>query len=233
MRLDKYISNATDLSRNIVKRMIKQGVVTVNGERIKNAAQQISDDDEICIEGSSIAKPKNRYFMMNKPAGVVSATKDRDHETALQLIYEHRSEELQIAGRLDIDTTGLLLITDDGQWNHAITSPKSSCHKTYLLEVDNALDPSLTEKFSTGIWLEGEKRRCLPAQLDIVDDFHARLTISEGKYHQVKRMLVASGNQVIALHREQIGGIVLDDDLELGEYRALTDAEIESVRSRG
>jgi len=133
--------------------------------------------------------------------------------------------------KLDIDTTGLLLLTDDGQWNHQITSPRSHCTKTYLVEVEQPLDSSLIEKFETGIWLENEKRRCKPANLTIVDSNIARLTISEGKYHPVKRMFTAIGNHVVSLHRERIGEIELDDMLPEGEYRPLTSAEVESLRS--
>jgi 16S rRNA pseudouridine516 synthase len=229
MRLDKYLSNATDLSRNEVKRLIRGGEVSVNDMPATNAAQKVTGSEEICVSGSPIGAPGYRYFMLNKPAGVVSATKDRDHPTAIELIYEHRHDNLQIAGRLDIDTTGLLLITDDGQWNHRITSPRSACQKTYRVALEQPLDESLVKKFSAGIWLKGEKRRCLPADLVIADEHTALLTISEGKYHQVKRMFATVDNHVTALHRERIGDIVLDPDLPPGEYRPLTQAEIESI----
>ena len=229
MRLDKFLSNATDLSRNDVKRLIRAGEVSINDALASGPAMQVTDDDEICIDGSPVTQPQQRYFMMNKPAGVVSANRDRNHPTAIDLIYEHRHQELQIAGRLDIDTTGLLLITDDGQWNHRITSPHSSCPKTYLVEVDEPLAEGLTDKFAGGIGLEGEKRRCLPSTLEITGPTTARLTISEGKYHQVKRMFAAMGNHVTALHRERIGNIVLDEALPPGEYRPLTKEEILSI----
>ena len=129
LRVDKYLSNATDLSRTEVKRLIKDGLVTVDDDPVSNPAQKVSGSEDICIDGSSISMPSHRYFMMNKPAGVVSATKDHNNSTALDLVYEHRSE-LQIAGRLDIDTTGLLLITDDGQWNHRLTSPAAIARRS-------------------------------------------------------------------------------------------------------
>ncbi|HAU02627.1 MAG TPA: 16S rRNA pseudouridine(516) synthase, partial [Porticoccaceae bacterium] len=141
LRIDKYISNATDLSRVETKRFIKAGEVTVDGEIITNPAQKISGDEEICIDGSIISKAAHRYFMLNKPAGVVSATRDNSHTTALDLIYEHRSAELQVAGRLDVDTTGLLLITDDGQWNHRLTAPRSDCQKIYRVELATPISP--------------------------------------------------------------------------------------------
>ncbi|MGB2259521.1 MAG: pseudouridine synthase, partial [Porticoccaceae bacterium] len=133
MRLDKYISNATDLSRTDAKRLIKSAVVTIDDVIANNPARKIAADEVVAIEGSAIKGAQNRYFMMNKPAGVVSVTKDHNNPTAIALMYEHRNDELQIAGRLDIDTTGLLLITDDGKWNHRLTSPRSDCAKIYTV----------------------------------------------------------------------------------------------------
>jgi 16S rRNA pseudouridine516 synthase len=230
LRLDKYISNATDLSRTDVKKLIKAGQVSIDDEQAQSGSLKITDDQEIAIEGSIIQLMTTRYFMMNKPAGVVSATKDHNNPTALDLIYEHRNEQLQIAGRLDIDTTGLLLITDDGQWNHIVTSPRTDCKKIYLVELENPVGKDYQRKLEAGIALEGEKRRCLPATMEVIDDHHIRLCISEGKYHQVKRMMISLGNQVASLHRLQIGGIELDPDLEPGDYRPLTDDEIASIQ---
>ena len=230
MRLDKYISNATDLSRTDVKKLIKSGLVSIDDETAKSGSQKVTDDQEIAIEGSTIQLMTTRYFMMNKPAGVVSATKDHTNPTALDLIYEHRNDQLQIAGRLDIDTTGLLLITDDGQWNHIVTSPRTDCKKIYAVELENAVSEDYHKKLEAGIALEGEKRRCLPATMQVIDDHHIQLSISEGKYHQVKRMITSLGNEVISLHRLQIGGIALDPELEPGDYRPLTEEEIASIQ---
>ncbi|MGB2106480.1 MAG: 16S rRNA pseudouridine(516) synthase RsuA [Porticoccaceae bacterium] len=230
LRLDKYISNATDLSRTDVKKLIKAGQVSVDDDIATNSAQKISSAQTISIDGSTIELLKNRYFMMNKPLGVVSATKDHSNPTAIDLIYEHRNDQLQIAGRLDIDTTGLLLITDDGQWNHIVTSPRTNCKKIYLVELENPVGEDYQRKLEAGIALEGEKRRCLPATMEVIDDHHIRLCISEGKYHQVKRMMTSLGNEVVNLHRLQIGGIELDPELEPGDYRPLTKEEIASIQ---
>ena len=230
MRLDKYVSNATDLSRTDVKKLIKSGLVSIDNELATSGSQKVTDDQEIAIEGSTIQLMSTRYFMMNKPAGVVSATKDHTNPTALDLIYEHRNDQLQIAGRLDIDTTGLLLITDDGQWNHIVTSPKTDCKKIYEVELESPVSEDYHKKLQAGIALEGEKRRCLPATMEIIDDHHIRLSISEGKYHQVKRMMISLGNEVVSLHRLQIGGIALDPELEPGDYRPLTEEEIASIQ---
>ena len=157
MRLDKYISNATDLSRSLVKKLIKAQQVTVDDEVAVNGAQKVLAEQIVAIEGSPIILSGKRYFMMNKPQGVVSANKDKFNPTALSLIYEHRSEQLQIAGRLDIDSTGLLLITDDGQWNHRLTSPQSNCKKTYAVELKSPIQENYAKKLHAGIMLEGEK----------------------------------------------------------------------------
>jgi 16S rRNA pseudouridine516 synthase len=233
LRLDKYISNATDLSRSEVKRYIKYGDITIDDEPATNPAQKVSGSETICIDGSAILAPTHRYFMLNKPAGVVSATKDNTNTTALDLIYEHRSAELQIAGRLDIDTTGLLLITDDGQWNHRLTSPRSDCQKIYLVTLGVPISPDYQDKLANGVWLEGEKHPCLPATMEVIDERTVLLSIAEGKYHQVKRMFAALGNHVEALHRTQVGDIVLDETLEPGDYRPLTEAEVASILTGG
>jgi len=230
LRLDKYISNATDLSRTEAKRLIKSGDVSIDEKAATSGSQKVSTDHSVTINGSPITLLVDRYFMMNKPAGVVSATKDNTNPTAIDLIYEHRNQKLQIAGRLDIDTTGLLLITDDGQWNHIVTSPRTDCKKIYLVELENPVGEDYQRKLEAGIALEGEKRRCLPATMEVIDEHHIRLTISEGKYHQVKRMMTSLGNEVVSLHRMQIGGIELDPELEPGDYRPLTNEEIASIQ---
>ena len=229
MRLDKYISNATDLSRTDAKRLIKNAVVTIDDVIASNPARKIAADETVAIEGSAINRVQSRYFMMNKPAGVVSVTKDHNNPTAIGLMYEHRSDELQIAGRLDIDTTGLLLITDDGKWNHRLTSPRSDCAKIYAVGLAEPIESNYQEKLSAGVLLDGEKHRCLPASMEQIDDYHLTLRIAEGKYHQVKRMFASLGNHVVSLHRFQVGDIILDAELEPGDYRPLTDLEVASI----
>lgn len=229
MRLDKYISNSTDLTRSEVKRMIRDGIVEVDNEIVTNAAQHIIPTSGVAVDGAVIVASGPRYFMLNKPAGVVSVTKDKQHPTALSLIHEHRSEELQIAGRLDIDTTGLLLITSDGQWNHRVTSPRAHCAKGYAVTLADPIEDDYSTKLSRGVFLKNEKQRCLPASMEKVDSHCLTLTISEGKYHQVKRMFAALGNQVVALHRFKVGNIQLDNNLAEGDYRLLTEPEVNSI----
>ena len=226
MRLDKYISNATDLSRSEVKRFIKSGLVHVDNEVKTNPGIKILPSQQVDLDGSTIVSNLHRYFMLNKPAGYVSVSKDHNHPTAISLIYEHRNEQLQIAGRLDIDTTGLLIITDDGSWNHRLTSPKSNCRKLYKVTLSDPIRTSYKNQLAEGVLLEGDKHRCLPAEMDQIDSHSLTLSIKEGKYHQVKRMFAALGNKVQKLHRYQIGDIVLDQDLSEGEYRPLSRTEV-------
>ena len=229
MRLDKYISTTTDFSRKEAKRLLKAGVVRVDGVAVGDPSLRIRPDQTVSIDEMPLSEPGPRYFMLNKPPGYVCATKDSDHPVVLDLLDEPNRDRLQVAGRLDIDTTGLVLITDDGKWNHAVTSPARACGKTYYVCTDGDIPGKAAEKFERGMILDGERRRTRPAKLEILFANEARLTIHEGKYHQVKRMFAALGIRVEELHRESIGGIVLDDDLEEGEYRELTPGEINSV----
>ncbi|GAA5526068.1 ribosomal small subunit pseudouridine synthase A [Microbulbifer aestuariivivens] len=229
MRLDKAVSQVTDLSRAEVKRAAKAGRITVNDTPVKDPSSKVSEADQICLDGEPLEEPGPRYFMLHKPLGYVSATKDSEHPTVLDLLDEPNKQKLHIAGRLDIDTTGLVLITDDGQWSHKITSPRHHCDKTYYALLAERIDDSAVEKFAKGIWLEGEKKRTKPAKLEILFANEVRLTIAEGRYHQVKRMFAALGNRVVELHRERIGDIVLEEDLTEGGYRPLSPEEIASV----
>lgn len=230
MRLDKYICKSSELTRNEAKKLLKSGEVTVDGEVIKNGAFKVPEGAEVISSGQVLSLLGHRYIMMNKPQDTICSNVDEVHPSLLHFLDVDRAFELHIAGRLDADTTGLVLITDDGQWSHNITSPKKHCEKTYrvwlerpLIEQD--LDET-TEQFKNGVQLNGENGLTLPATLVAVDETEMLLTITEGKYHQVKRMFAAVGNKVIGLHRESIGGIVLDDDLMMGEWRDLTEQEI-------
>lgn len=229
MRLDKYLANVSDYSRSEAKKLLKSGRVTVAGECVNDPRCEVDASAEVTIDGQLLRSATARYFMLNKPLGYVSATKDREHLTVLELLDEDNLEQLHIAGRLDIDTTGLLLITDDGRWSHRVMSPNSDCKKTYLVETEDPILPEAIACIENGIKLQGELRPTLPAQLELLDEHTARLTIAEGKYHQVKRMFAATGNRVDMLHRERIGGITLDETLQPGEYRPLTAEEVASI----
>lgn len=226
MRLDKLISNSTAFTRTQAKTVIKKGNVKVEGEVIKNPAQHVSEEALVEYMGVSIKKPTLRYIMFNKPAGVVCANKDEQHATVFDTLFLARIDTLHVAGRLDIDTTGLVLITDDGQWLHRITSPKHQHKKTYLVDLDEPITDKQVSTLEKGVQLKDEKNRCQPAKLEKISDTQIRLTITEGKYHQVKRMMAAVGNHVIKLHREKISNIHLDNDLAEGQWRELTKEEI-------
>lgn len=230
MRLDKFIASVTDLSRSDAKRAIKSGAVRVDNVIADDPQFEVAPTAHVELEGRPLRAALKRYFMLHKPLGYVCATKDRQHLTVLDLLAEDNVDELHAAGRLDIDTTGLVLLTDDGQWSHRITSPKSDCEKTYWLQTAEPIPHNAIEQFARGLFLHNEKQRLLPAQLEILDDHSARLTLREGKYHQVKRMFGAIGNAVVRLHRERIGALALDPGLAPGEYRALRDDEIAAFR---
>ncbi len=229
MRLDKLLADVTDLSRSQARQLIRDGSVTVDGVVVCDAGQQVATGVQVRIDGQSLRAPGFRYFMLHKPEGVVCANRDRSHTTVIDLLDEDNAERLGAVGRLDIDTTGLVLLTDDGHWSHRVTAPRSDCAKRYRVWTAEPIGDEVVEKFARGLYLLAEKARLKPAQLQLVGEREALLSISEGKYHQVKRMFGAVGNAVVALHREAIGAIELDPALAPGEYRALTADEIASI----
>lgn len=226
MRLDAFISQNSDYTRKQIQQLVKQGQVLRNGSACNKSGEKILPSDLIVVEGIVISLRQPRYFMLHKPAGYVSATRDADHPTVLDLLDEPQRELLQVAGRLDIDTTGLLLITDDGQWNHAVTSPRRHCEKCYRVTTCDPITDAYIARFTEGVLLQGESHPTLPARLEIHSSHQADLWISEGRYHQVKRMFAAMGNRVAALHRSHIGALTLPNTLKPGEYRPLTASEI-------
>ncbi|MTB66095.1 16S rRNA pseudouridine(516) synthase RsuA [Providencia sp. wls1943] len=230
MRLDKFLSQQLGISRSLVARELRAGNVMVDDEVVKSGSMQVGLDNEVAYDGNVLVQVTGpRYFMLNKPEGYVCSTDDPTHPTILYFIDEPIAQKLHAAGRLDIDTTGLVLLTDDGQWSHRITSPKHHCEKTYRVQLSEDIADDVAAQFEQGVMLNGEKSLTKPAQLEIISPRDVRLTISEGRYHQVKRMFAAVGNHVCGLHRERVGEIRLDEQLEPGEYRPLTEAEIESI----
>jgi len=210
MRLDKLIAQSTAFSRAQAKGIIRGGKITVNGEVAKSGALKLDNNAVVEYMGVPIKKPEAQYIMFNKPAGVVCANIDEDHETVFDKLFLPRMETLHIAGRLDIDTTGLLLITDDGQWSHKITSPKHQHEKTYLIDLDTEISDMQIRILSEGVQLKNEAKRSLPAIIEVINNLQIKMMITEGKYHQVKRIIVAVSNHVVKLHCERIGKIQLD-----------------------
>ncbi|NMP16458.1 16S rRNA pseudouridine(516) synthase RsuA [Thalassotalea sp. Y01] len=229
MRLDKYICRCTELSRSEAKKLLKQGLIKVNGEIEKDPGAQVYEESDVRLDGRQLSFAKARYIMLHKPMDCICSNVDELYPSVLHLLEIDRAFDLHIAGRLDADTTGLVLVTDDGQWSHRITSPKKLCAKRYRVQTSKPIPESAIERFKDGVQLQNEKNLTKPAILEILAEKEALLTITEGKYHQVKRMFAAIGNRVVDLHREQIGEIELDPDLGLGEWRYLTEQEIASV----
>lgn len=232
MQLDRYLSKYAGLSRQSILRLITLGKIKVNGVLAKTRELEVNDFSDIEIEGKSLPRHKTaRYFMMHKPAGILSATADPKHKTALELLNPKDAEDLHIAGRLDRSTTGLLILTNDGKWSRKITEPGHKIPKCYLVETVYPLSPETETLFTKGVYFAYENITTTPAKLEQLSPTLCRLTIYEGRYHQVKRMFAAAGNRVKSLHRESMGSIVLDKNLKPGEYRALTEIEINFVTS--
>lgn len=230
MRLDKFISQQLQISRTIAAREIRSGKVTIDQMVIKQSCYKLQLAEEVAYAGRVLKKLLGpRYFMLHKPQGYVCANQDPHYPTVLYFIDEPMAAGLHMAGRLDIDTTGLVLLTDDGQWSHRVTSPRHHGEKVYHVTLSEPLTERMGQQFASGILLQGESKPLKPAQLEIIEEKRGVLTIREGRYHQVKRMFAAVGNHVIALHRQKIGDITLDPTLQPGEYRLLTHQEITSV----
>ena len=233
MRLDKFLVACAVGSRTDVKDLLKAGRVTVNGKKEKSAKLQINEErDEIRVDGQVLEYEEFVYYMMNKPQGVISATEDTKHRTVLDLLDDiARTKEVFPVGRLDIDTHGLLLLTNDGQLSHALLSPKRHVDKTYQAQVKGIMTQEDVEAFAKGIPLKDFT--CQPAKLEIVsvdsvkNQSLVRVTIAEGKFHQVKRMVAFCSKEVVDLQRLTMGTLALDENLERGEWRRLTKEELE------
>lgn len=225
MRLDKFLKDTGFGSRKEVKLLIKQKIVSVNDTIVVNEGLSINEEHDIVKVDNNIVKyVKYVYIMLNKPKGVVSATVDNVHTTVIDLINEYKYLDLFPVGRLDIDTEGLLLITNDGTLSHNLLSPKKHVDKTYLLNTNVSLSDSDMRKLEEGVYLDSELT--LPAKIEKINDLEYLLTIHEGKFHQVKRMIDAVGKKVTYLKRISFGPLILDENLTLGSYRYLTDDEI-------
>ena len=235
MRLDKFLVACAVGSRTEVKNFLKAGRVTVNGKKEKSAKSQINEEtDEIRFDGQKLDYEEFVYYMMNKPQGVISATEDPKHKTVLDLLDDYaRAKEVFPVGRLDIDTHGLLLLTNDGKLAHALLSPKRHVDKTYLARINGVMTDVDVETFAQGVPLKDFT--CQPAKLELVsidtekEESLVRVTIAEGKFHQVKRMVAYCGKEVVDLQRLTMGTLTLDEDLKRGEWRRLSKEELEGL----
>ncbi len=232
-RLDKILASQGILSRRDVKEIVKKGRVSINGKVVRDSAVKVdSNTDEVAVDGERIILKKHIYIMMNKPQGVISASDSENDETVVDLVPDNLFRKgLFPAGRLDKDTTGFVLITDDGDFAHKILSPKNHIFKTYLARLEHNLTKSDIEKLENGITLQ-DGTILKEAKVEIVEQGESpliKIMICEGKYHQVKRMFAATGNKVIALHRSKMGELSLDLSLKPGECREITPEELSKI----
>ncbi len=228
-RLDKVICSQTKYSRKDIKALIRKKKVLVNGSIVFKSDIKVDiDNDVIIVEGTILNIKKNVYLMLNKPKGYISATDDKTLPTVLDLVpeeYSHR--DLFPAGRLDKDTTGLMIITDDGAFAHNILSPSKHVSKTYEVTIDIPVTNEMVEKFKEGVQLNDGV--CKPSNLEIIGEYTAIVVLTEGRYHQIKRMFGCFGAKVTDLNRIAIGNFSLPSDLNLGEYREFTKEELDKI----
>lgn len=230
MRVDRFLSNLPRFNRQQVRLLLVEKRIRVDGKIVSDPHAEVREfsrvevDDEILQTGKPL-----RHFMLHKPAGCVSATRDPEHPTVLDLIHEPDKDELHIAGRLDFNTTGLMLITNDGSWSRRLTQPQTKLPKVYFVETEQDIGSQYAATFNAGLYFAFEDLTTQPAELDVLGPKTARLSIVEGRYHQVKRMFGHFDNKVLRLHRESMGPLTLDPSLKPGEYRPLRADEIELI----
>lgn len=233
MRLDKYLADACIGSRSQVKQLIKKGLVRVNGNRASDPSMAVNDHDTVECNGNPVMYRDHFYFMLNKPEGLITATEDGTQKTVLDLFPDNIRRKLFPVGRLDKDTVGLLLITDDGAFCHELMAPSHHVDKRYLLHTDKPMNEEDVKAFGEGLVLsDGTAFKSALLEIDAEDLCKAVITISEGKYHQIKRMLLARGKEVIYLKRLSVGSLKLDESLKEGEYRELHEDELRNLHKK-
>ncbi|MCP5077805.1 MAG: pseudouridine synthase [Psychromonas sp.] len=226
MRLDKFVCKSTSLSKTLARQAIENNELMVNEVVIVDPAFQVHENNSITLNGKQLTARPFRYLLMHKPPNTICSNIDEVYPSALNLLDIEHLSDLHIAGRLDADTTGLILITDNGRLTFNITQPNSGCKKVYRVGLSRDINEDVITRFKHGVQLQGEAKLTLPASLEIIEPREVLLSLTEGKFHQVKRMFAAVGNRVISLHREQIGKVKLD--VEQGAWRYLTPTEVES-----
>ena len=227
MRVDRFLSNLPQFNRQQVRLLMIEKRIQVDGQVISDPRHEINAFSRIELDENILQAGKPaRYFMLHKPQGCVSATRDAEHPTVLDLLNEPDKHDLHIAGRLDFNTSGLLLITNDGHWSRHVTQPQTKMPKVYYVETEQEITDAYISKFREGVYFAFEDLTTQPAGLELLGPFSARLSIVEGRYHHVKRLFGFFDNKVMRLHRESIGPLVLDSQLAPGEYRALSEQEV-------
>ena len=229
MKLDRLLAKHNLMGRNRARELVVARRVAVNGELVTKIDVEVGRFSRVELDGVVIQRAERLlHLMLNKPIGVVSATSDAEHRTVIDLIDDPDKESLHLVGRLDRSTSGLVLLTNDGRWSKALMDPTRKVPKTYLVETRDPIPREAVEAFAKGFYFHTEDLTTLPAELEILGERRARLTLHEGRYHQVKRMFHRIGNRVTALHRERIGNIRLPEDLAPEQWRSLTAEEIGS-----
>lgn len=225
-RLDRFISQNSVFSLSDTRLLIAQKRIVLDGHLAHSIQQKVTKFTQVVLDGKCLTYKTPVYLMLNKPRGVVSATKDFKHPTVLDLIQHPQKNELHIAGRLDFNTTGLVLLTNDGAWSRKMSLPETKLEKTYEVTLSKSLNDDYVAVFRKGIYFSYENITTRPAGLEILSEYTARLSLVEGKYHQVKRMFGFFQNQVLSLHRVSVGNLSLEA-LEVGDSRALTEEELD------
>jgi 16S rRNA pseudouridine516 synthase len=230
MRLDRFLSNLPSFNRQDVRLLLVGGRVRVDSQVVNDGHHEVRDFSRVEVDERVLQPGKAaRYLMLHKPVGCVSATLDPEHLTVLDLLAEAERPGLHIAGRLDLNTSGLLLLTNDGRWSRQLTQPQSKKPKVYRVQTEQPIGSQYAEAFARGLYFAYENLTTQPAELELLDAHNARLTLYEGRYHQVKRMFGHFNNRVLSLHRESIATLQLDPALAAGQYRPLSAQEIKQI----
>ena len=230
MRVDRFLSNLPRFNRQQVRLLLVERRVRIDGQTVSDPHAQVREFSRVEVDDDVLqAGRPTRYFMLHKPPGCVSATRDPQHPTVLDWLDEPDKDDLHIAGRLDFNTTGLMLITNDGTWSRRLTQPQTKLPKVYYVETEQTITAEYTDTFARGMYFAFEDLTTQPGELTLLGEKSARLSIVEGRYHQVKRMFGHFNNKVLRLHRERMGPLVLDAHLAPGQYRALSPEEVQLI----
>jgi len=228
-RLDRFMSQQLGIKRQSIRPILAQGRIRVDGRVADNAQQCIHQFSHVTFDEEILQNNKARYVMMHKPEGVISATKDPQHKTVIDLLEKDEHDKLHIAGRLDFNSTGLILLTNDGRWSRQLSLPANKVVKRYRVELEKPLDESYISAFARGMYFDFEGITTQPAKLKIISSHVGEISLIEGRYHQIKRMFGRFQNKVLQLHRLSVGALVLDSELLPGQYRELKQREVDNI----
>ena len=229
VRLDRFISEQVGINRRDVRAMLARGRINLDGSPARSISQLIDQFTHVTLDGRVLQANSPEYVMLNKPAGVVTATRDEQHRTVIDLLNRNNADNLHIAGRLDLNSTGLLLLTNDGSWSRRLELPEQGVRKVYRVILEKPLTQDYIEAFASGMYFAYEGITTRPATVEIISDYEAEVGLVEGRYHQIKRMFGRFRNPVLALHRIAIGNLSLDSALAPGQSRDLTQTELDSI----